>query len=68
MPFIRTSWQEFLNGLASEGGNLLILVFLIITMCVLGAFNYGDAFHQAELIIAALLGFIRGNKEKKEGE
>jgi len=42
--------------------------FLIISLCILGAFGYGDAFHQVELIVAALLGFIRGNKEPQEGK
>jgi len=68
MLFKGTTWNQFLNGLASEGGNLLILIFLIISLCILGAFGYGDAFHQVELIVAALLGFIRGNKEPQEGK
>lgn len=68
MPFKGTTWKQFLNGLASEGGNLLILIFLIVLMCTLGLFGYGDAFHQAELVIAAILGYIRGNKEKQEGD
>lgn len=54
-------YRSFLDGLASEGGNILVLLVLVIIMMACIYLNIAGSVEQLYLVIGALLATIKGN-------
>ena len=59
-------WQVFLDGLASEGGNILILFFLVIVTATFVFLNFDGAEGQLYFVLGALVGILKGKITQKE--
>lgn len=65
--FLNLTWRKFLNGLASEGGNILVLFFLILVMVGLLMAGIPDALRFLDISVGALIGLL-GAKKFKEND
>ena len=54
-------FRSFLDGLASEGGNILVLLVLVIIMMACIYLGVAGSTEQLYLVIGALLATIKGN-------
>jgi hypothetical protein len=53
-------WVRFLKSLESEGGSILVLVFLIGIVACLKYLGFKDADSQVIFILGALVGLLKG--------
>jgi len=53
-------WEKFLNGLASEGGNILVLLILVLILGLFVGLKYPDADKYLYIVVGALLQAMRG--------
>lgn len=59
-------WEKFLEGLSSEGGNIFILLILVVIMGVYVQLRYPDADKYLYIVVGALLQAMRGISSKKK--
>ena len=53
-------WEKFLNGLASEGGNIFVLFFLILIVGSFVILKFNGATDQLYFVLGALVGILKG--------
>lgn len=67
----QNAWEKFLASLATDGGNIVVLLIIIVMLAVFEVLKFPDARQQLYFVIGALVGVLRGKligKEDKEKE
>jgi hypothetical protein len=59
-----SKWKEFLDGIATDGGNIFILFFIIIAIGVFIRLGITDLHDQLIFALGALIGILKGNLTK----
>lgn len=54
-------WNKFLDGLSTDGGNIFVLLFLIILIGVFVQLKFPNSTEQLYFAIGALIGILKGN-------
>lgn len=57
-------WVKFLRSLETEGGSIVILIFLIGVVACLKYVGFKDADSQVIFILGALVGLLKGRVEQ----
>ena len=57
-------WKSFLDGIASDGGNILILFVIIVTVGVFLKMGIPDLHDQFIFALGALIGILKGHLTK----
>ena len=63
--------ETFLQALSTDGGNILVLLFIILLLAVFEYLKFPDARQQLYFVIGALVGVLRGKltaADEKEEE
>jgi len=58
-------WKNFLDGIASDGGNLTLLFLIIIVIGIFQKLGLSDLHDQFIFALGAFIGILRGNLTKK---
>lgn len=53
-------WKIFLDGIASEGGNIMVLLWLVIICGVFVILKFDGATEQLYFVLGALVGILKG--------
>ncbi len=61
-------WVKFLRSLETEGGSIVILIFLIGVVACLKHIGFKDADSQVIFILGALVGLLKGRVEQHKVE
>lgn len=59
-----SKWREFLEGIASDGGNIFILFVVIIAIAIFTRLGIPDLHDQLIFALGALIGILKGNLTK----
>jgi hypothetical protein len=55
-----SGWQIFLNGIASEGGNIVVLFCLLVLVGCFVILKFDGATEQLYFVLGALVGVLKG--------
>lgn len=59
-------WIKFLRSLETEGGSIMVLLWLVLLFSYFVKAEFKDAESQLYFILGALVGLLKGRSERKE--
>lgn len=58
--FCNSKWEIFVRSIASEGGNIIVLLFLILVLGIFVLLKFDGATEQLYFVLGALVGVLKG--------